>query len=228
MDKKIFQENKVLIIISVLSLILISIPIIIFLCHFWGHTVSNDLAVWGTFGDFFGGTINTILSLSSLVILGYLTKVISQDTNEENKKVNLLLRRIESYDQLTSFIPGLNRVLMDMNKDINKITENLMNSDDVYNQIVKEFEKKYFLVYELYSVLGSFDVRFGHLFNYSFQSEDFKKLLKNVLILKEFIDTITIKFYKQEAGFPEFDITNIHNLNTNMTKVLNELRRELS
>lgn len=80
------MKNKTLLIaLWVSSLLFIFLTIGLFLLKFSKDTISNDPAVWGQFGDYFGGILNPILSLINLVILTYLSIRLVKNEDERNK-----------------------------------------------------------------------------------------------------------------------------------------------
>ncbi|ABQ06591.1 hypothetical protein [Flavobacterium johnsoniae] len=189
--KKYFKEN-ILFIISLISLLLLLLPIMVFLYHFGGKRFSDDLALWGTFGDFIGGTLNTVISLSSLIILGLLTHIVSKQSNEESKKINLLIRKLDCYDKLTSFLPEITAI----GTDLITSTDVIMNKDlkdDVRLEHLKSFRKLTLVFREFYHFILTFDSRFGHLFEYNMTSDDFQNLLYNTNKLNNFCDAVVAR-----------------------------------
>lgn len=75
-------KKEILISIGIL-VFLILIPTICFLIIFSGSQISNDIAKWGSFGDYFGGILNSIFSLLSLFVTIYIAVKISKI--EENR-----------------------------------------------------------------------------------------------------------------------------------------------
>lgn len=67
------------------SLLIVIITAAAFLLKFWENKISDDPAVWGQFGDYFGGILNPMLSLINLIILTYLSIRLVNDEDERNK-----------------------------------------------------------------------------------------------------------------------------------------------
>ena len=65
----IFREARRFIIVTC---ILSAIVILVFISFFyikWGQTISDDIAKWGTFGDYIGGVIGSILAFTTIVLI---------------------------------------------------------------------------------------------------------------------------------------------------------------
>jgi len=97
------NKNLLIIGLTVLFIILFS-PILFYFLNFWKNPVSENPSDWGVFGDYIGGVLNPVISLISLVLLGYLTYLISTLSDKENFKRQLSLRRLDAY---TDFIEGI-------------------------------------------------------------------------------------------------------------------------
>lgn len=189
--KDFFKENKGVSWLLFISLLFIFVPISFYVIKFWNHTFSNDPAVWGTFGDYVGGTINTILSLSSLVILAILTNSVNKQSNEENKKINFLLRRLDSYDQLTCYLNEIGQIIMHLDAHtIGYNTDSKSFSEDYNGENLIDFKKR---LIEFTVFLEAFQPRFGHLYQYNFNSLEFNNLIKNSHELRVFFALIISK-----------------------------------
>ncbi|WP_056248711.1 hypothetical protein [Flavobacterium sp. Leaf82] len=198
-------RNKIFMYILVLVLlILIIIPLFLFVLKFNSYSISDNVEDWVFFGDYLGGTVNTAISFSSLIFLGYLTYLLSKQSNSENKKNNILMRRMDAYDELTSFLPQINQFLFDFSKSANtildKITEKPLNVDLIIEKKL-ELNRQIVLFKNFYSLLFSFNVRYGHLFDYDFNSEDYNKIVKKADTLKTFFEK-TIDFLNGEMDTP--------------------------
>lgn len=70
--KKITANGRVIIAVFMA----ISIALLAYVLNFYGHKVSKDPTDWGNFGGFLGGTINSIISLATLLFVAktYITQ----------------------------------------------------------------------------------------------------------------------------------------------------------
>lgn len=78
---------KIIIYISLACLVLLLFTVVfIFYSKFSNHVLSEDISQWGQTGDYFGGILNPIISLMSLLVLGYITLRISQIEHERARQ----------------------------------------------------------------------------------------------------------------------------------------------
>ena len=198
-------RNKIFLFILILVLsILIIIPVFLFVLKFNSNPISDNVEDWVFFGDYLGGTVNTAISFSSLIFLAYLTYLLSKQSNSENKKNNILMRRMDAYDELTSFLPQVNQFLIDFSKSANiildKVTVQPLDIDLIIEKKL-ELNRQIVLFKNFYSLLFSFNVRYGHLFDYDFNSEDYNKIVENANTLRIFFEK-TIDFLNGEMDTP--------------------------
>lgn len=176
------QKEKLKFVSLILSIIIFITPIGIFVFNFWKQDISHDITRWGAFGDFFGGILNTIISLISLIVLGYLTYLIGKQSNEENKKTNILLRKLDAFNELTSFLPNLRyfafeliRLKENLNYFSNEKTKDIIKYENSKLELCTKIE--YF--FNFFNFLISYETRFYHLFEYNFAQKDYINLIDN-------------------------------------------------
>jgi hypothetical protein len=187
--KDFFKDNKVVTWLIIISILICLIPISCYIIKFAGHTLSSDPAVWGTFGDYLGGTINTILSLSNLIILAILTSSVSKQSNEENKKNSFLLRRLDSFDSLTSYLDKIGQITIHLHAVFNENKETKKLTDEY--DIIKLKEYRHTLI-EFTVYLETFRHRYGHLYKYDFYSSEYRELLESADKFKDLFDTLIL------------------------------------
>jgi hypothetical protein len=163
-------------IILIAFLTIISIPIIFYIVKLGNSELSNDISDWASFADYLGGTVNIIISFTSLIILTIITVLVSNQSNSENKKTNLLLKRIESYDKLVQLLPKLIIAIQEMKVSSTAIAERLKNKNVADNDI-KHFADHSIVMVEVFSMVATFQLQYGHLYKYDFDSDDFHKLI---------------------------------------------------
>lgn len=157
--------------------------------------------------------------------------MIAKNSVEENKKLYFLQRRIEAFDELMKYLPQFNmapfRILVPLKKMTKKIKET--NSFESLESIIEELDIRMNVFSEFHYFLFNFKVRFGHLFNYDFNSEDYKNLLTTTGKFKDYFtstfDSIATheKFEIDEQLTTIFKESSIH-----LAKFLNEIRKELN
>lgn len=216
--------------IIIVFIIILVIPITTFIINFKKHSVSNLISDWGAFGDYFGGILNTIISFLSLIILGLLTYYISKQSNDENKKVNLLMRKLDSYDELTKHLPEVNQFLPNLDKSCRLLTNKF--SNELIDPLeIKEEKKELFYSIstfsDFYYFLYSFNARYGHLFNYDFDSENFKLLLKKGSELNDHFKSVKDSFEFGENKYSAFEVNVLKDFFDLLVKFINGIREEL-
>ncbi|URM37160.1 hypothetical protein [Flavobacterium anhuiense] len=221
------MKKHIFVTISIFSLFLIAIPITFFLVQFGHNKISNDITVWASFADYIGGTVNVILSLCSLVILGLLTSTVSKQSNEENKKVNMLIKRMDSYEKLTDFLPYLNQVFNELAVEIDDITYELSNENPNYETMAKSFSEKTVFFAELHSFLFTFGLRYGHLYNYDFNSNEYNSFVNDLVPTNEYFSKISHQIKRKTPGFPTLDKESTIRFLKQYAIILSKLKTEL-
>jgi uncharacterized membrane protein len=74
------------ILLSITALIFISIPAIFYIYYFGLNTISKNPSDWGPFGDYFGGILNPIISILTLIVTIYIAIEISKIEDKRNEK----------------------------------------------------------------------------------------------------------------------------------------------
>jgi hypothetical protein len=217
--KKILKEN-ILLTISILSFLLLLIPVSIFLYNFRDNPISNNLSDWASFGDYIGGTINTILALSSLIILGLLTHNIGKQSNEENKNISLLLKRIDSYEQLAYFLTEVFTSVHAMTIKVTKIRKPGQ-TIDMINKIKEDIEKDAKVFLQFYSLLATFEQRYSYLYKYDFSLKEFQDLIDEAEKFTIFIDDLINKHDDEIIEYQDPKVIN------KLFLVLEKLQKEL-
>lgn len=212
--------NNILISVSILSIILLLIPVTLFLYHFGGKTISDDLSNWALFGDFVGGILNTILSLSSLVILGLLTHNISKQSNEENKKNNLLLKRIESYDSLAYYLTEIHTSTSTISDKLSRLSNPRL-TNEMKNKIITDVESEAKIFMQFYSLVLTFEERYSYLYEYDFLCKQYDELVDEARKFNS--------FFQELLQTREGKITPLVNpqINQKLEEVLKKLQLEL-
>lgn len=156
--------------------------IIFFIFFFRNQYVSSDISAWGSLGDFFGGILNPLISFFSLILLGYLTFILSKYSNEENRKMNIHLRKLDAFQDLSEGALVIDQYMSAV-IDFIDILNSLMNVDADYEDLQKitrvhaleivsslDQYEKFLLRFRV------FKVHYGHLFEYDFENEDYLRL----------------------------------------------------
>ena len=193
----------IILVLSILLLSLIFLVILLFIYQLKGYHLSNEISDWASFGDYIGGTINTLLSFFSLIILSYLTYVISQNSNKENKKLNILKRKLDVYNELTNYTPKINLSLSSSSRILQDYLLKMKQEDDVnsdnYLNAKREFINNSNFFIEFHYYMYSLKVRYSHLFKYDFSGEEFQLLLKSSKDFEAYFRSIINYFVLNEG-----------------------------
>jgi hypothetical protein len=209
---------------------LLFIPCLWFIINFKEHNISNQISDWGSFGDFFGGTINILISLFSLIILSYLTFLVSEQSNKENKKVNILLRRFDAYDKLSAYFPNINRFIFEIHRSVtllNKKLEEDKRDIESIEEVKKRLYSKVDFFSEFYHFLYAFGLRYGHLFEYDFKSNFHTAVLENAKRVCSHFESIESTFEIGKENYIPYNHDLTLKLFEDLAKVINLLREEL-
>ena len=102
----------------ILFIILIT-PFGLYIKNFHASPISKNPADWGTFGDFLGGSINSVMAVVNIFVLLYLTFRIAAVEGERNdqaialqEKLALNQIRLDAYRDVNAFFLKLNQKMM--------------------------------------------------------------------------------------------------------------------
>jgi uncharacterized membrane protein len=180
------KKTSRVILITVLilaGLAIILCPILFFIKNFNNQIVSPEIEHWGMFGDFFGGVTNTIISFVSLIVLTYISIVISEIGSEEHEKALIRERKREAYDQLYSHLSILTLSPFSIIRQLNSTTSShsilmvekkdfslLNHALGKIESIISEYEK-------YYTFLFNFSNRYNHLFKTDLLEGCYKQMI---------------------------------------------------
>ncbi|MFH6987760.1 hypothetical protein ACHRVW_08445 [Flavobacterium collinsii] len=222
--------KKILKTISIASVVVVILIIGFYIINFYEYKISEDPTIWGAFGDYIGGTVNTVISLSSLIILACLTYQLSKDESQQNKEVALLLRRIEVYDSISAFLSDIKRNKINLFQDINSIENDLTRNPplnlDHHTREINDF----FQFYDnMYYMINSLKLKYNHIFEYDFESNDFISLKNSIGGVHMDIHNIFLRSKNRAFPFPKIHEKEIfyNQLEVFYTRMLIELQKEL-
>lgn len=220
--KTILKKYPYLIIIT---LLLFLIPIIVFYYYFHDHTVSEDISKWGAFGDYFGGILNTFLNIVSLIVLSYLTYLIGLQSNEENRKTNILIRKFDAYEIISSKMTSLLSALALANTNLIVITHKKNNGLPYDNEAVNNIIEQSRLFHEFYALIATYGERYGHLFTYNFKSNFYQDLIKKADETSKLFETMIVSIYTlQDLNNDQSDVSDFLK---DFQSFIDDLKKEL-
>lgn len=225
------MKKRNLFFFGIIGIVICISPITLFLLNFKNQCLSTNLSDWGAFGSFIGGVFGSIISLFSLLILGYITYIVSRNSNEENKNLFFLKKRIEAYDELLKYMPKLytfpktfhklNAITRFNSLDTNRSTT--VGQRERYSEIMKIYE---FLI-EFQFYLKNFPSRYSHLFKYNFKTEDYRLIIDYCQkFSKSFEYYIDIKDLVIDESH-DLDIESMSSLLSSLNTLISNLKLEL-
>ena len=208
---------------------LIIAPIILFVIKFGSQSISNDITDWASFGSYISGIINTFIAIISLIVLSYLTYFVSRQSSSENKNVNMLMRKLDAYESLVSYVPILNSSMENMIWYIGKVIKymTIPNSEKEYEENLEKIFEAVRNFKEFHFFLISFEDRYGHLFNYNFNSSDFTELAERAEETAEYYDKMLENLSVRKKEIPPDGEKKSAEFVTALTKFNSSLKNEL-
>ncbi len=211
----------------------IAAPIGFYLWTFAGNELSSNPSNWGVLGDYFGGILNPIISLASLIVLGYLTYLVNEQSSRKNTNLFIYQKKMDAYEELTKPFREIN--LVDIRIKLALQFTNQLNdlNPDARLQKAIEMKEKFAHVTNIFTeyfhTLRAFDLTYGHLFKYDFSCSDFVELASEIKKIGDYHNEIGIGLFDNEQ---EIELT-VEKFKPNkttkelMVKVFNEIRREV-
>jgi hypothetical protein len=218
-------KSKWVIIFTIISGIVLLLPILVYVLFFINHQFSHNPNDWGQFGGYIGGILTPIIAIITVLILGYLTYLVSKANTEEARKLFFLEQKITVYQNISILSNNIDIVV-----DIVRLRNDLMCRASEF-AITEEIAKQYFKAMEATEKLSQlkigiqhFEQNYGHLFRYDFNSSDFKEL-KELLRLLYIERTAISKKNKDSIG--ELTYINEERLIILLDGFLSEIKKEL-
>jgi|GEM_PF-4700502 len=171
-----------------------------FFYNFYNYDISPDLNDWGSFGDFMGGVLNPIISLYSLVLLGFITYLVSRQSTDASYEMNLKFRKMDIYSKFSELRPSVSDFVYSIGRNMNELNLILANITDLsqlkgYHSIASEnINESAQMVSRYYRFLKNLDIDHGHLFDYDFRSQEFEKLKGVLSEIDKVCTSISIKY----------------------------------
>ncbi|ASS48173.1 MAG: hypothetical protein A3D31_00195 [Candidatus Fluviicola riflensis] len=222
--------KKFFIVLGIMSLVLILTPVVIYWYHFGNTTLSDKVSDWGVFGDYINGTINTIVAIISLFVLAWITYIVAKNSNQEARKQQLILRRMDAYQVLATHMINFN--LIDRKLEIEVFYFNSIKKSGTFlskdqAEAIRSIRHNLFAIHELHQCISHFSMSYGHLFEYDFNNEEFKKLTNSSERLRQWAINIEHSIVEQNVeNLDENDTPN--DFLDNYADFTNSLRKEMN
>ena len=222
------SKTFVVISIGVIGILTIT-PVCLYIYYFGSNQISQDPTSWGALGDYFGGVLNPIISVASLAVLAYLTYVVAEQSSKSTANLFALERRMQAYDEIAKFLHPINSIKsrMDSAMLILNGLDNLPPSLHIERlfKVVDELRGLNTIYADFYLTLFSFKVRYGHLFRYDFDADEFQYLVSESKRVSEMMPSLVGNISNlSDADRKDFTLEKLRTL---FVPVINNLRNEL-
>jgi hypothetical protein len=216
--------------------ILLLIPPAIYIVNFHRSSLSEDPAVWGLLGDYIGGVLNPFISLLNVIVLGWLTYIVSEQSSAENKRLFILEKRMDAYGDLVKHVTEINSMserVKNVAVSYVKITaafegSNIKDTEPVerFDRVYRELSHALGAYSDFYYTLFTFNVKYSHLFDYNFDCEEFKELIRQIGEIRKKCESFLESLLN--LNIEGFDETNLDSKTFDlMARVFNEIRKEV-
>lgn len=221
-------------VLTIIAVLIVLMTVLTFLLNFRTQIISDNISDWGSLGSYIGGILSPVISFISLIVLAYITYLVSRNNSEENRNLNLLKRRLDAFEELIKYYNKVNTkgwataiivnsILTELKKtDVLTITTTVKNlSEKLNNEIVFFFEYYYFL--------NSFDKRYSHIFEYDFSNDDYNKVVLTANLVSEDLNTFCSDINSQNFSAVHTDVESLFKTHTtHLNNLIEELRLELT
>lgn len=200
------------------GLAIIFCPILIFMDNFQNQVKSTDIQHWGMFGDFFGGVTNTMISFVSLIVLAYISIVISKIGSDEHEKALIRERKREAYDKLSSSLTTLELTASRIVRHLKSIESKhyaqmvKLNDSTVINNSILTIETMINKYDEYHTFLFNFPVRYNQLFNIDLSSELHKEMITSSSVYQTTLNNL----YEDLLNERSYKFSELSNAEKNM------------
>lgn len=215
--------------LSIICICVTIIPIILFVLNFYSQPISKDIDDWASFGSYVSGVVNTFVAVVSLIVLSYLTYFVSKQSSSENKKVNLLMRKLDAYESLVAFLPVLQNSLDNMVWNVKYALKyiDVQGAEKEYEEYLNKVFESVRNFKELNFFLSSFTERYGHLFNYDFDCSDFSELMDRSDENSVFYDKMLENLSSRKREIPSDGQKMMRDFIKSLNKLILSLKSEL-
>lgn len=208
----------------------IIIMILILTVRFYKHDFSSDITDWGAIGDFFGGILNPIISIISLILLAKVSIIVAKIGSNQNKKLFIYEQRNKIYQEYIHHYLNI----MSESRNLFDIVDSSIQDAKHYNKniIIILYEEKSKITDIKKNITKSilhffiFQEKYGHYYaNYNFNSKYYLDLMFQ---LEEMFESFKLIYKDILEKNPSFNANErMSHYNTRMLKI-NELKDEFT
>jgi len=229
------DENKKYIKNSLLTIaVIIATIILAYIINFYRQDVSKSSADWGAFGDYLGGVLNPVIALASLIVLGYISILISRNDSDEKlefykkeqaekHKYFMLEKRIEVFQELNNLVEKTKNASSTARTHV-KVNKVLLNRDDVQKLMTDSVFNLISTFKGLKIGLENADLKYGYLFIYDFSNNDVTSLIKLLSIsIKGFEGSLS----EEKKDSDKYPLSHESKVKELISKILTDIGKEL-
>jgi hypothetical protein len=173
--------RRIIIGTAIIGLLVIFVAIGLYIGWFWDFDISSVPADWSNFANYVSGMVGTLISILSLFVLGYITLMVSENSNKENKKLFYLEHRVKAYEKLAAQYEEFQKlrvystqVALAHRYYIINVKKGKNTSDAIENfeRVAKDAALYYSIANQILLFFENFPMRYSHLFDRKIDTED--------------------------------------------------------
>jgi hypothetical protein len=105
------SPKKILKISITINLLLVLLVVFFYICNFKNQDISDKSSDWGTFGDYIGGILNPLIGIMNLVVLIFISFLISDIESKRSAQELLSQKQFTLYSLKHDSLKELNNIL---------------------------------------------------------------------------------------------------------------------
>ncbi|WP_109097730.1 ABC transporter ATP-binding protein [Aquimarina sp. AU58] len=170
------MNNRPFLVFIVILIVIALFAISIYIGNFYNYNISKTPADWGAFGHYIGGVISPIIGIASILILGRISMEIGRNSVENQRELFESEQRILAFQELVQNRVEFQNVFIGYSlSDALKEKIEGHNIELTVNEIIT-FEVAKIKLTKFSVYLNHYGVKYGHLFNYDFDSDEYDEL----------------------------------------------------
>lgn len=176
------------------------VPVLLFFKTFHSPNFSENISDWANFGDFIGGTLGPLISYFSLILLGFLTYLVSKDSTDQAYSHQINLKKIEAYQKLVTGANNLEIYIDSFERfadSIEFVSTRTNNYQVLSNTVASEKGTVItsILNLKLYIIeFKNFETSYGKLFKYNFSNQRYLQLITSLEEINKLLNAQLLYF----------------------------------
>lgn len=175
------------------------VPGLFFWFNFKDQIISDDIADWGSYGDYFGGVLNPMISFFSLFFLAIITWLIAKRDEDYRLSSEIRIKKIEALDLITTKTMELEKFVNSLHQFSFFLSEfrgkkNIANPNvvNMLNNNMNNLSLSVKGLIDLKILYEAMGLKFGFLFKYNFGCAEYKNMVTIVQKILELAELIVI------------------------------------